>query len=288
MFKFSNPITKSIVFVVVIVVIAIVFETSQQLYYIKRYDINSDATFFSVLKYQSLSWSVWILLGVVLSLLIKRSFYKKNKHSYLYRYAIAIVGSIVTCIFTISVCQLLVSDYSFSFALLFEEYLPFFAFQKLPVYTLGYIALVIIAHLYFSNAHLSFQIQHLSELKKTHLKMYEELRLKLDDKASILSIKIGNNRKIIPVENILWIEADDYCVKVHIEKNKSYTMRSSLKSLQDTLPNEFLRIHRKAIVNMKRVREFNLTNWELILENEIKIPVSKSNLKMVKQYLTHA
>ena len=105
-------------------------------------------------------------------------------------------------------------------------------------------------------------------------------------KTKILNIKIGNKRKIISVNEIMWLEADDYCVLVHTINDPSYTMRISLKALQEKLSNNFLRVHRKGIVNMDMVKELNLnSNPRLVLKNDQEVIVSKSNLKFVKDFL---
>jgi len=127
-------------------------------------------------------------------------------------------------------------------------------FSKGPIYILGYIAIAIILHFYFVSEELPFQVQELSELKDSNLKLYNELKSEINDKTTILNVKIGNKRRIIPVEEIQWIEADDYCVKLHLENGKSYTMRSNLKALENKLSLPFLRVHRKTIVNMTMVK----------------------------------
>ena len=128
----------------------------------------------------------------------------------------------------------------------------------------------------------------LEELKKVNAATYQKLKVSSSDKSKILNIKIGNKRKIIPVETILFLEADDYCVNVHTIDNPAYSMRISLKSLEEKLEHHFLRVHRKSIVNMKKVKELNLNrNPNLILENNKQVLVSKSNLKKVKDYLSN-
>ena len=65
-------------------------------------------------------------------------------------------------------------------------------------------------------------------------------------------------------------------------------MRISLKALQEILNDDFLRVHRKGIVNMKMVKELSLSsNPSILLTNNDKVIVSKSNLKKVKDYLEH-
>ena len=106
-----------------------------------------------------------------------------------------------------------------------------------------------------------------------------------EDRSSVLNIKIGNKQKIIPFESIYWIEADDYCSKVHTKNDSAYTMRISLKALEEKLSNNFLRVHRKAIVNMNSVEEFkNNGSSLLVLKNKTEVLVSNSKRKFVKDY----
>ena len=144
-------------------------------------------------------------------------------------------------------------------------------------------------HLYFVNEQLQIKVQSLSELKRTNARLYAELKEKVDDRTSVLNIKIGNKRKIIPVDEVLWIEADDYCVKVHTTNQQCYTMRSSLKALSLKLDTNFLRVHRKAIANMTMIKELSLSQSpNLILNDNTEVPVSKSHLKTVRDFLSNS
>ncbi len=262
---------------------AILFETFQQLYYIKRFSLAQNIQFTEVLKSQSYKWLVWVALSAFLIRFTKK---KSSQNANYFSYGIIIIGLVILSVFIISIIQIMLSDESFSWSLLFGEYVTFFAFQKAPIYTLGYIAIAVIMHFYFTNEALQIKVEELSELKKTNANLYKELSEYNDDNTTVLNIKVGNKRKIIPVTDIYWIEADDYCVKVHTNKDTSYTMRSSLKALNDKLSSNFLRVHRKAIVNMDMIKELNLSNTpKLILHNNIEIPVSKSNLKLVKNFI---
>ena len=278
---------KSILLITLILIIAITFETAQQLYYIKRYNIAQGITFFELLKTQSKSWLVWIVLSFPLIHFIKIHSNKEKSGVINYvKYLIIIIALAFLSIFIIAVSQLIHDEGSLSLGPLFNDYFPFYTFQKFLIFTLGYSCVSAIIHAYFSSEQLLFKVQELNTLKETHTKLYEKLSREIDDKATILNIKLGNKRKIIAVEHILWIEADDYCVKVHTE-NGTYTMRSSLKALEEKLDSNFLRVHRKAIVNMKKVKEFSLSNAPiLILENNSEITVSKSNLKMVRHFIS--
>lgn len=59
----------------------------------------------------------------------------------------------------------------------------------------------------------------------------------------------------LPVEEIDWLEADDYYVRVH-HGGANHLLRKSLTALEGELDGRrFCRVHRSAIVNLERVRE---------------------------------
>ena len=271
--------------ITLIVVVAMTFETLQQLYYIKRYEIVEGITFFEVLKNHAYRWFIWVLLSLVLVWRIKKQSAQSKVSFRIFKLSGLILGLVFANIVIIALSQMYFSQESFSFAEFFSEYLPFFTYQKALIYTLGYIAISMILYLYFENEKLQIEVQEISELKLTNAQLYQQLSEDIKERSTVLNIKIGNKRKIIPVDNICWIEADDYCVRVHTTNNKTYTMRSTLKALEDILSTNFLRVHRKAIVNMSLAKELNLANTpNIILKNDTKVPVSKSNLRIVKDF----
>ncbi len=275
---------KHIAVIIGIFLLAILFETLQQFYYIKRFNLGQNVHFIELLKTQSYKWFVWLILSIPIIQFVKKEALKTTNY---FKYGLLIFCLVLFCVIVIAIIQLLINQDLFSWSTFFNEYVTFFIFQKAPIYTLGYIAIAIITHFYFANERLQIEVEALSKLKTTNTKLYQELSKYVEDKASVLNIKIGNKRKIIPVNHITWIEADDYCVIVHTKKDHAYTMRSSLKSLENKLASNFLRVHRKAIVNMDLAKELKLTNTpKLILENNFEIPVSKSNLKSVKNFIT--
>lgn len=59
----------------------------------------------------------------------------------------------------------------------------------------------------------------------------------------------------VRLEDVDWIEAADYCVRVHVG-GRFHLLREPLRELEARLdPRRFLRVHRSAIVNLARVRE---------------------------------
>jgi two-component system LytT family response regulator len=69
-----------------------------------------------------------------------------------------------------------------------------------------------------------------------------------------MTVPAGDGVRVLPVEEIDWIEAQDYCCEVHAG-GKGYLLRRSLKQLEARLdPRRFARVHRSAIVNVARVQ----------------------------------
>lgn len=277
---------KNVLLISIVLIIAICFETSQQLFYLKRFSLNSEATFIELFKNQFYRWIIWFLCGIPLLFFIKSDVQKESRFSRIIKYAILIFVIVLVNILIISSISILTFSEPFSISNFYSEYFLFFTFQKAPIYTLGYIAITIILFLNYTKELLQIEVQSLEEIKKENKLIYQKLKASNSDKSKVLNIKIGNKRKIISVETILFLEADDYCVNVHTIDNPAYSMRISLKSLEEKLEHHFLRVHRKSIVNMRMVKEFKLnTKPYLLLNNNEKVFVSKSNLKLVKDFL---
>lgn len=72
---------------------------------------------------------------------------------------------------------------------------------------------------------------------------------------SRIVVKTAGRSVLVRVEEIDWIEAADYCVKLHVQR-KVHVLRESLQTLERRLdPARFFRIHRSGIVNLDRVTE---------------------------------
>jgi two-component system LytT family response regulator len=92
---------------------------------------------------------------------------------------------------------------------------------------------------------------------------------------------------ILDVDEIDWIEADDYYAAVHARAGR-HLIRESLTSLEQRLDrSQFLRTHRSAIVNVDRVCELRKEAGEafLILRNGVRIPVSRRRRPRVTRLL---
>ncbi|UZR98640.1 LytR/AlgR family response regulator transcription factor [Chondrinema litorale] len=76
--------------------------------------------------------------------------------------------------------------------------------------------------------------------------------------------KIINNRLVIKADGkiyfvdlsqIIWVQAYDYYVKIHV-KERFYLVRESMKKMEQFLPSEqFIRVHKSSIINLHHVVE---------------------------------
>ena len=92
-------------------------------------------------------------------------------------------------------------------------------------------------------------------------------------------IPVSSGERVVDIADIDWIEADDYYAAVHAH-GKRFLVRDSLTSLERRLASEnFVRVHRGALVNVERVREVRTSRTtdeaRLILSNGMSIPVSR-------------
>lgn len=277
-----------IVLLLIFLLAIITFEAFQQLFYIQRFDLENtnNISIFRLLRAQLYRWGIWLALTPFLWMLsIRKSVKIKFTSKDLLHYIGSILLLVFVAIVIISIINVVINQGTFSeFS---SNYLPFFIYQKGLVFTLGYAAVSVILYQYFANKQLQIKVQELSEVKNINQDLYKKLKNENEDTSSILNIKIGNKHKIIPIKNIRWIESDDYCVKIHTDNDISYSMRSSLKSLEDKLStNNFLRVHRNALVNMKMAKEMDFSNTpKLILEDATEVLISKSKIKKVRDFL---
>ena len=105
----------------------------------------------------------------------------------------------------------------------------------------------------------------------------DQLLFNVDDPSEKrLVVKEKGKVLFVPINDIIWLEAYDYYVKIHV-KGHFYLIRESLKKLLEKLPPEkFTRIHKSAIINidkLKSAKPIGQGEYEMILndyENTLK------------------
>ena len=116
-------------------------------------------------------------------------------------------------------------------------------------------------------------------------KLREVLRY-IDDrkkKSSQIMIKEDGEEIIVDLNDILYMEAMDKNVRI-VTSVKEYITRYNIGDYEEELKNNgFFRIHRGYLISLSRVRK--ITNNAVILDNDVSLPVSRSNMRALKDAL---
>jgi two-component system LytT family response regulator len=101
-------------------------------------------------------------------------------------------------------------------------------------------------------------------------------------------VKSRSKIHVIPVENIIYLEAQDDYVMIYTPESK-HLKQKTMKFFESHLPQEeFVRIHRSYIVRISEIAQMQLYEKEsyiVILKNGTKLPVSKTGLPRLKSQL---
>jgi two-component system, LytTR family, response regulator len=101
-------------------------------------------------------------------------------------------------------------------------------------------------------------------------------------------VKDRSKINIIPVNQIIYIEAMDDYVMIYTPGGR-FIKQKRMKNLEKALnPSEFVRIHRSYIVKVNEIKElqqYEKESYIVILNNKTKLKVSKSGYKKLKEIL---
>jgi len=102
-----------------------------------------------------------------------------------------------------------------------------------------------------------------------------------------LPIKDGGHTYLLPHEDIDWIDAAGDYMCVHAT-GKVHILRSTMKDLEAKLSQDFVRVHRSTIVNVRKVRAVDtLPKGECLLhlDDDVKVRVSRNYRSAIQHLL---
>jgi two-component system LytT family response regulator len=103
-----------------------------------------------------------------------------------------------------------------------------------------------------------------------------------------LMIKSASRIFFLKVEEIDWIGAEDYYVRLHFGR-KTHLLRETMNELEAKLdPEKFLRIHRSSIINLDRVKEMHAHfngDYVVILRDGTELKLSRSRREQLQSLL---
>ncbi|NAY93393.1 hypothetical protein GTQ34_15895 [Muricauda sp. JGD-17] len=112
----------------------------------------------------------------------------------------------------------------------------------------------------------------------------------LKSKPAISSIHVKNGTKevFLQLNDIFWISANGYYITFHSSRGK-FLVRRGLKNMLKSLPREnFVQIHRSAIINLKYLHELRKKSsqgFEVLMANGDTHAVSRTYKKVLKTIL---
>ena len=261
----------------------ILFDALQQEYYLTRFNLsNEEVRLAALIKWHFLRWLTWALFAIPIGLITWKKFLMEEVHSVRSKLFIILfnVVSIVLALSVISIVNIFQFGLDFT-SKTFLELFEFYTFQKGLAFFMAYFILTLLIQSYKEKKELSEQAVEISNLKSQSEELVKSIEIK--NAEPHLSIKTGIKKEAVPISQIVWIQADDYCVKVHTQNN-AYTLRKSLKSLEKLLePFKFIRVHRGALLNLHYVDQIKFDSSTIQLSDSSKLPLSKAGLKTLKR-----
>ena len=103
-----------------------------------------------------------------------------------------------------------------------------------------------------------------------------------------LALKTSTRVVLVDPSEIDWVEAADYCLRVHVGTT-AHLLRESMQTMQQRLGGaNFVRIHRSSIVNVDRIREIQPLfhgDYVVVLIDGTKLRVSRSRRQALEAHL---
>ena len=107
----------------------------------------------------------------------------------------------------------------------------------------------------------------------------------IDEKIDIstkIKLSYEGGKSIIDQDEILYIKGDDNLSTVYLSRNRKLSVSKTLKSFEDLLENNFIRIHKSYLLNLKFAKKIVSKEIHFIeLEDGTQLPISRRNLSKV-------
>jgi len=118
--------------------------------------------------------------------------------------------------------------------------------------------------------------------------LMKQLLVKKDVKT--LTVKIGDKILLIKLDIIIYIEAEEKYVFLHTTDGKKHLTDFTISSLEEKLPDQFIRIHRSYIINSDYIKEIRKSfngAFVFVMNNaeNTRLTSSRSNGEMLRERL---
>lgn len=124
--------------------------------------------------------------------------------------------------------------------------------------------------------------QILSEAVRTYARKYLD-----PDAGKMFLLESRGEKQLIPYESILYFESREKKVFLNTGENE-YGFYDTLDSLSKQLGTRFLRCHRSFLINTGLIRQIQLSQNRILLQDGTEVPVSRTCKGAVRKYLEEA
>lgn len=109
-----------------------------------------------------------------------------------------------------------------------------------------------------------------------------QILFEAEQKRKTLSIQCGSENKVIPLDNIYYLESRNHKIVLHLQEGE-LEYYAKIGDLEEELRGQFFRIHRGYLVNFAYVEGYDRT--EVMLINGDRLPLSKKYDDFAAAYL---
>jgi two-component system, LytTR family, response regulator len=180
--------------------------------------------------------------------------------------------------------ELLTNSFGVIFTTAFDEY----ALKAFEAHAIDYL-LKPFSRERFDKAIQKWKQHHSTTLPNPGLaELNEETFTLTPEQHSRVVVKTGNNIRIIPMNEIEYIQADDDYVKIHT-KEGSFLKKKTISYYEKVMnSSQFVRVHRSYILQVQqvtRIEPYEKDGHIAILKSGEKIPISKTGYPKLKSIL---
>jgi two-component system LytT family response regulator len=108
------------------------------------------------------------------------------------------------------------------------------------------------------------------------------------NQTKVLCLPLQEGNEYIPLEEIIYLEADGSYVRVNCSNGRNRFVSKNLKYFENILEDvpQFLRTHRSYLINMSYVAFHSKSEGNLFLKNGVQIPISRERKQNVNTILS--
>ena len=115
--------------------------------------------------------------------------------------------------------------------------------------------------------------------EKKFLKAYEKALNKINFENQSIIVSTQKGKRKIYINEIFYLESNGRLLNIYL-KNEKITIYKKISDIEVELNNTFIRTHKSYLVNLNKIKSYNLS--KITLENNIIIPISRYYQKKCK------